>query len=220
MSRTTLESLLEMLDSKKTQEMYPITTIQETTPEQNAATQKLDQVDEKVLALFASLEHLHEKVHGLITRTHEITTLVERLHGKVQDLSTRTHKTAVSIEQWQQNVYELTARAHGTDPEPEAEPLPVQPVEERYPDPPPPASDEIKDALLVVSPDISSTQASPVEPTPLPANLLESTVSSTEIDVATQPQPDQTSPTSVTDDTHDSYIIRIREEAELVSKIE
>jgi len=261
MSRTTLESLLEMLDSKKTPEIQPITCVQETIPEQNTLTQKLDKVDEKVLALFASLESLHEKVQELGTRTHETTTSIERLHGKVQELSTRTHKTAASIEQWQQNVYELTARAHKLEPElsqsdlevdqeledrisrlshveselvqePQPEPEPEYELEQSEPESDPesepetepeplPAprtkastrgrnrlslcmmpSDEMQDVMLAISPDRSSVQASPVEPAPSPANLLEQ-------------QPFETSLISASHDTDESYIIRIREEAEL-----
>jgi uncharacterized protein YoxC len=252
-----------MLDSKKTPEIQPITCVQETIPEQNTLTQKLDTVDEKVLALFASLESLHEKVQELGTRTHETTTSIERLHGKVQELSTRTHKTAASIEQWQQNMYELTVRAqkpepelsqsdlevdqeiedrisrlshveselvqeHRPEPEPESESEPEsepepEPELEQTPLPAPRTkastrgrnrlslcmmpSDEMQDVILAISPDKVSEPASPFEPAPSPANLLEQ-------------QPDETSPTSVADNTAESYVLRIRDEAELVAQVQ
>jgi hypothetical protein len=296
MSRTTLESLLEMLDSKKTPEIHPVTSTLPVEPEHNILTQKIDKVDEQVLAVFASLERLHENVNQLSTRTHGTMSSIEQLHEKVLELSTRTHKTAASIEQWQQRVYGLSAGADESVPQPEPEPEPEpytepeesepEPAPEPHPEPPEPEpepepapepvpepepapepvpepepapepvpepepapepapepdpetvpgpvdaqprtkastrgrnrlslcmmpSDEMQDVMLAISPDVSILHSSPVDPAPSPANLLESTGT-------TQPHIELTSPTSVAHDTGDSYIVRIRDEAELLEEI-
>ncbi len=265
MSRTTLESLLEMLDNKNTQEMHPITSKQESTIESDTVTDKLDKVDEKMLSVCASLEILHENVNHLSTRTHETTASIEQLHEKMQQLSMRTNKIAASIEQWQQRIYGLSSRPHESaqeaepeqppqleqdleidpeqPPQPEQDPeidpeqppqpeqdleidpeqppqleeeqeaeleQPPQPEQEPKPVPVPRTrastrgrnhlslcmmqSDEMKDVMLVISPRRVSEPASPFEPAPSPANLLEY-------------------------ETAESYIIRIREEAELQETI-
>ena len=72
-------------------------------------------------------------------------------------------------------------------------------------------SDDMNDFLLTMSPETTSVHMSPVEQTPLFANLLEST-STTQLHV------EETSPTSVTHDTVDSYIVRIRDKVELVAQ--
>ncbi len=237
MSRTTLESLLEMLDNKNTQEMHPITSKQESTIESDTVTDKLDKVDEKMLSVCASLEILHENVNHLSTRTHETTASIEQLHEKMQQLSMRTNKIAASIEQWQQRIYGLSSRPHESaqEAEPEQPPQleqdleidpeqppqleeeqeaeleqPPQPEQEPKPVPVPRTrastrgrnhlslcmmqSDEMKDVMLVISPRRVSEPASPFEPAPSPANLLEY-------------------------ETAETYIIRIREEAELQETI-
>ena len=235
MSRTTLESLLEMLDNKNTPEMHPITSKQESTIESDTVTDKLDKVDEKMLSVCASLEILHENVNHLSTRTHETTASIEQLHEKMQQLSMRTNKIAASIEQWQQRIYGLSSRPHESaqEAEPEQPPQPEQDLEidpeqppqleeeqeaeleqppqpEQEPKPVPVPrtrastrgrnhlslcmmqSDEMKDVMLVIPPRRVSEPASPFEPAPSPVNLLE---------------------------TDESYIIRIREEAELQETI-
>jgi len=256
MSRTTLESLLEMLDTNKTPDIDQITSINPIEPEQNKVTQKLDKVDEQVLAVFASLERLHENVNQLSTRTHVTTASIERLYEKVVELNARTNKTAASIDQWQQRVYELNLPAQ--------EPVPHVPQPETKPDPgpeserashlepdlaPDPApnpvseiscpvdaqshteehatdcdhlsfcmmpSDDMNDFLLAKSPEVSSKQESPVELASSTANLLESIGT----DATIQPHIQDMHPTELTDNTGESYIIRIRDEAELVEQAE
>lgn len=256
MSRTTLESLLEMLDTNKTPDIDQITSINPIEPEQNKVTQKLDKVDEQVLAVFASLERLHENVNQLSTRTHVTTASIERLYEKVVELNARTNKTAASIDQWQQRVYELNIPAQ--------EPVPYVPQPETKPDPgpeserashlepdlaPDPApnpvseiscpvdaqshtqanatdcdhlslcmmpSDDMNDFLLAKAREVSSVQASPVELASSTANLLESIGT----DVTIQPHIQDMHPTELTDNTGESYIIRIRDEAELVEQAE
>ena len=256
MSRTTLESLLEMLDNNKTPEIDKITSINQIESEQNKVTQKLEKVDEQVLAVFASLERLHENVNQLSTRTHGTTASIERLYEKVLELSTRTNNTAASLEQWQQRVYELNTRAHETvtqvlesppksDTEPDSEREPQvepDPVPESTPNPVPEIScpvdtqsntqanendrnhlsgcmmpsDNMNDLLLTKSHDVSAVQASPIEIVSSTANLLDSAG----IDTTIQPHVVDIHPAELTDNIGESYIIRIRDEAELVEQAE
>ena len=259
MSRTTLESLLEMLDSNKTPEIEQITSINPIEPEQNKVTQKLDKVDEQVLAVFASLERLHENVNQLSTRTHVTTASIERLYEKVVELNARTNKTAASIDQWQQRVYELNLPAQEPVPhvlEPPPEPDPEHESErashlepDLAPDPAPNPvseiscpvdaqsqtqanttdcdhlslymmpSDDMNDFLLAKAPGVSSVHTSTVESAHSPDNLLESTDIDATISTI-QPYVVDMHPIELTDNIGDSYIVRIRDEAELVEQAE
>ena len=77
MSSSILDKKIDIFDTKKTPEIYPMTSIQET------------------------FEYFHEKMNQLNKRAYENSAMMQRLTEQVQQLSTRTHKPAASIEQAQ-----------------------------------------------------------------------------------------------------------------------
>jgi hypothetical protein len=83
MSRSTVE----MLDIKKTPEIYPMTSMQET------------------------LEYFHDKLKDLNARAYEASAAIQKLGEQVQQLSSRAHKTKASVEQAQQTVQEGVERS-------------------------------------------------------------------------------------------------------------
>ena len=78
MSSSILDKKIDIFDTKKTPEIYPMTSIQET------------------------FEYFHEKMNQLNKRAYENSAMMQRLTEQVQQLSTRTHKPAASIEPAQQ----------------------------------------------------------------------------------------------------------------------
>ena len=81
MSRSTAE----MLDIKKTPEIYPMTSIQET------------------------LQYFHDKLNHLNARAYEASAAIQKLGEQVQQLRTATYKTKASVEQAQETVLEMSA---------------------------------------------------------------------------------------------------------------
>ena len=79
MSSSTVDKKIDIFDTKKTPEIYPMTSIHET------------------------FEYFHEKMNQLNKRAYENSAMMQRLAEQVQQLSTRTHKTAASGEKTQPN---------------------------------------------------------------------------------------------------------------------
>ena len=70
MSSSILDKKIDIFDTKKTPEIYPMTSIHET------------------------FEYFHEKMNQLNKRAYENSAMMQRLAEQVQQLSARTHKTA------------------------------------------------------------------------------------------------------------------------------
>jgi hypothetical protein len=158
MSRSTPD----MLDIRKTPEIYPMTSMQET------------------------LEYFHDKLNHLSTRAYETTAAIQRLGEQVQQLSTRSPKKQASIEPVQQTVCELGAAPlwgrlqakfkAAPALEPEAVQEPAKPLRRasdaevitvcRLKRPslciPPP--DDMEDIMQAISPQSSSLSTSPETP--------------------------------------------------------
>jgi len=99
MSSSTLDKKMDIFDVKKTPEIYPMTSMQET------------------------MEYFHEKMNQLNKRAYENSAMLQRLAEQVQQLSTRTHKTKASTQQEEPTVDDLCAAP--PEPEPKA-PVPAE----------------------------------------------------------------------------------------------
>jgi hypothetical protein len=86
MSNSILDKKIDIFDTKKTPEIYPMTSIQET------------------------FEYFHEKMNQLNKRAYESSAAIQRLGEQVQQLSTHTHKPA-SGEKTQQTAAESEPEA-------------------------------------------------------------------------------------------------------------
>jgi hypothetical protein len=102
---SSVDSKVDIFDVKKTPEIYPMTSMQET------------------------IEYFHEKMNQLNKRAYENSAMLQRLAEQVQQLSTRTHKTKASTPQEEPTVDDLCAAP--PQPEPKA---PVQAVQTEKPD--------------------------------------------------------------------------------------
>jgi len=91
MSSSTVDKQVDIFEVKKTPEIYPMTSMQET------------------------LEYFHEKMNQLNKRAYENSAMLQRLAEQVQQLSTRTHKPKASTQKEEPSVDDLCAGA----PEPE-----------------------------------------------------------------------------------------------------
>ena len=90
MSRSTVE----MLDIKKTPEIYPMTSMQET------------------------MQYFHDQLHLLKKNVFEHSAVLQRIEKQMQQLGTRADKTKASVEQAQQTVQETRAPPEaGVQPE-------------------------------------------------------------------------------------------------------
>ena len=74
MSISTADKKIDIFDTRKTPEIYPMTSMHET------------------------MEYFHEKLNQLSTRAYENAATIQRLSEQLQQLSTRTHKPAASTE--------------------------------------------------------------------------------------------------------------------------
>jgi hypothetical protein len=102
---SSVDNKVDIFDVKKTPEIYPMTSMQET------------------------IEYFHEKMNQLNKRAYENSAMLQRLAEQVQQLSTRTHKTKASTQKEEPSVDDLCAAP--PQPEPKA---PVQAVQTEKPD--------------------------------------------------------------------------------------
>jgi hypothetical protein len=99
MSSSTVDKQVDIFDVKKTPEIYPMTSIQET------------------------FDYFHDKMNQLNKRAYENSAMMQRLAEQVQQLSTRTHKTKASKQKEEPSVDDLCAGP--PEPEPKA-PVPAE----------------------------------------------------------------------------------------------
>jgi hypothetical protein len=99
MSSSTVDKQVDIFDVKKTPEIYPMTSIQET------------------------FDYFHDKMNQLNKRAYENSAMMQRLAEQVQQLSTRAHKTKASKQKEEPSVDDLCAGP--PEPEPKA-PVPAE----------------------------------------------------------------------------------------------